>query len=51
MALGKFYNKNFDDLIKETMLTKFDSVTYKSIPRHKRQDNDLDKFMINYEIN
>lgn len=46
----KFYNKNFDDLIKETMLTKFDSVTYKSIPKHKRQENDLDKFMLNYDI-
>ena len=27
----KFYNKNFEDLLKESMLTKFDGVTYKSI--------------------
>lgn len=45
----KFYNKNFEDLLKESMLTKFDNVTYKSIKRPKRSGNDLDRFLMNYE--
>jgi hypothetical protein len=45
----KFYNKNFEDLLKESMLTKFDNVTYKSIQRPKRSGNDLDRFLMNYE--
>ncbi len=45
----KFYNKNFEDLLKESMLTKFDSVTFKSIAKQKRSGHDLDKFLMNYE--
>lgn len=44
----KFYNKNFEDLLKESMLTKFDGVTYKSIKR-KSKLNNLDNFIMNYE--
>lgn len=45
----KFYNKNFEDLLKESMLSKFDSVTLKSISKPKRSGHDLDKFLMNYE--
>ena len=44
----KFYNKNFEDLLKESMLTKFDGVTYKSIKRKSKMNN-LDNFIMNYE--
>lgn len=44
----KFYNKNFEDLLKESLLTKFDGVTYKSIQR-KSKLNNLDNFIMNYE--
>ena len=47
----KFYNKNFEDLLKESMLNKFDSVTYKTIKRPKRSANNLEKFLINYDQN
>lgn len=45
----KFYNRNFEDLLKESMLSKFDGVTYKSIKRPKKSGNDLDKFLMNFE--
>ena len=45
----KFYNKNYEDLMKEGLLTKFDNVTYKSI---KSGDNKgfkyIDKFIETY---
>lgn len=44
----KFYNKNFEDLLKESMLTKFDGVTFKSFQR-KSKLNNLDNFIMNYE--
>lgn len=44
----KFYNKNFDDLVKESMMTKFDGVTYKSFKK-KSKLNNLDTFILNYE--
>lgn len=47
----KFYNKNFEDLIKESLLHKFDNVTYKSIKREGKKDgpSDLERFLLNYE--
>ena len=48
----KFYNKNYQDLMKEGLLTKFDNVTYKTIrPNTKINPKDLDKFLKNYETN
>ena len=44
----KFYNKNFEDLLKESMLSKFDGVTFKSIQK-KSKVNKLDNFIMNYE--
>lgn len=48
-----FFNsldKNFDDLLKESMLSKFDNVTYRTIKReNKLMDNELDKFLLNFE--
>lgn len=46
----KFYNKNFDDLMKESLLHRFDNVTYKSIKREaKKGPSDLERFLLNYE--
>lgn len=48
----KFYNKNFDDLLKESMLTKFDNVTYKTIRKENKLDSkDVQKFIENYHLN
>ena len=42
----KFYHKNYDDLIKEGMLTKFDNVTLKTIkPKIKAEFKNMDKFL------
>ena len=46
----RFYNKNFNDLMKEGMLNKFDNITLKTIkPNHKIEPKDLEKFLKNYE--
>lgn len=45
----KFYNKNFEDLLKESMLNKFDSVTYKTIKRPKNSKHNLDKFILEHQ--
>ena len=46
----KFYNKNFNDLMKEGMLNKFDNITLKTIrPNTKIESKDLEKFLKNYE--
>jgi len=46
----RFYNKNYKDLIKEGLLTKFDNITYKTIrPNNKIDSKDLEKFLKNYE--
>ena len=46
----RFYNKNFKDLMKEGLLTKFDNITYKTIrPNSKIDSKDLEKFLKNYE--
>ncbi len=45
-----FYHKNYDELIKEGALNKFDNVTYKSIKKEKRiSHDDLQKFVINFQ--
>ena len=45
-----FYHKNFDELIKEGALNKFDNVTYKTIKKEKRiSHEDLQKFVINFQ--
>ena len=42
----KFYNKNYEDLLKEGMLTKFDNVTLKTIkPEIKTEFKNMDKFL------
>ena len=47
----KFYNRNFKELMKEGMLTKFDNVTFKTIkPSNKIESKELDKFLKNYEV-
>ena len=46
----KFYHKNFDDLIKEGYLNKFDNVTYKTIKHeHKIDPGDMEKFLLNFD--
>ena len=45
-----FYHKNFDELIKEGALNKFDNVTFKTIKRKRKLDHiDLEKFLMNFE--
>lgn len=45
----KFYHKNYEELLKEGLLTKFDNVTYKSIkPRIKAELKIMDKFIEKY---
>ena len=45
----KFYNKNYEDLLKEGMLTKFDNVTLKTIkPQIKTDFQKLNKFLEKY---
>ena len=47
----KYYNRNFKELMKEGMLTKFDNITFKTIrPNNKIESKELDKFLQNYEI-
>ena len=47
----KFYHKNFDDLIKEGYLNKFDNVTYKTIKHeHKIDPGDMEKFLLNFDM-
>ena len=47
----KFYNRNFKELMKEGMLTKFDNITFKTIrPNNKIESKELEKFLKNYEI-
>ena len=46
----KFYNKNYEDLMKEGMLKKFDNVTYKTIRKEQKIDQkDMEKFLRNYQ--
>ena len=46
----RFYNKNYKDLMKEGLLTKFDNITYKTIrPNNKSDSKELEKFLKSYE--
>ena len=46
----KFYHKNYEDLLKEGLLNKFDNVTYKTIkPGIKMDLKNMDKFLEKYE--
>ena len=46
----KFYHKNYEDLLKEGLLNKFDNVTYKTIKPNINIDlKNMDKFLENYE--
>ncbi len=48
----KFYKKNYEDLMKEGMLKKFDNVTYKTVkPSIKNIDKNVEKFLEEYENN
>jgi hypothetical protein len=45
-----FYHKNFDELIKEGALNKFDNVTYKTIKHeHKIDPAEMEKYLINFD--
>lgn len=47
----KFYNKNYDDLLKESMVTRFDNVTYKTITKENKVDQrDIEKFLAEYKL-
>lgn len=47
----KFYHKNYEDLIKEGILSKFDNVTFKTIkPEIKNDYKNLDKFLEKMEL-
>lgn len=46
----KFYNRNYDDLLKENLITRFDNVTYKAIPKYNKiNEVELQNFMDEYE--
>lgn len=46
----KFYHKNYDDLMKESLLSRFDNVTYKTIKKENKLDQkDVEKFLKNFE--
>ena len=46
----KFYNKNYDDLMKESLLSRFDNVTYKTIKKENKIDQkDVEKFLKNFD--
>ena len=45
-----FYHKNYDALIKEGALNKFDNVTYKTIKHeHKIDPAEMEKYLINFD--
>ena len=42
----KFYRKNYEDLLKEGMLSRFDNVTFKTIrPEIRKEFKNMDKFL------
>ena len=48
----KFYKKNYNDLLKEGQLTKFDNVTLKTIkPEIRTEFKNMDKFLEKYALN
>ena len=44
-----FFHKNYDELIKEGALSKFDNITLKTNQRRKIDPGDIDKFVINFD--
>jgi hypothetical protein len=43
----KFYNKNYKDLIKDEMLSRFDNVTYKTNKRHQFLDaKEVERYLL-----
>ena len=43
----KFYNKNYDDLLKDELISRFDNVTYKTIERNKSVDvREMEKYLL-----
>lgn len=52
-SIGKalrFYDKNFNDLLKDELLSKFDGITYKTNKRHNSIDvQDVEKYLLNYD--
>ena len=47
----RFYNRNFKELMREGMLSKFDNITFKTIKSsNKIESRELEKFLKNYEI-
>ena len=43
----KFYNKNYYDLLKDELLSRFDNITYKTIERNKSVDvKEMEKFLL-----
>ena len=43
----KFYNKNYDDLLKDELISRFDNVTYKTIERNKSVDmKEMEKYLL-----
>ena len=42
----RFYNKNYNDLLKDDLLSKFDGVTFKSNNRHNNLDvKDVESYL------
>ena len=49
-TISNFYHKNYDELIKEGGLNKFDNITFKTIEQRKRIDpSDMEKFLLNFD--
>ena len=43
----KFYNKNYEDLLKDELLSRFDNVTYKTIKKNYSVDmKEMENFLI-----
>ena len=43
----KFYNKNYEELLKDELLSRFDNVTYKTIERNKSVDmKEMEKYLL-----
>jgi len=46
----KFYDKNFEELLKEGMVKKFDNVTFKTIPKQSKiNPQELERYLKKFE--
>ena len=44
----KFYNKNYEELLKDELLTRFNNVTYKTIKKNNSVDmKEMENFLLN----